>query len=174
MTAAALHGNRRLTAALLSVALGGCFLPPLRPRVHLEPGVSLTSYRVFDVGRVVDESGWPFPYEITDSLRRRLVQRLREHGYEVTVRDSAGGRGDGAVLRIESRLTAFRSGGLGFMQSGPRTRCWLASTLIDGSSGRRVGEIFAAEDDELAPFAVLMRCARIVADEIDRRVRGGR
>lgn len=140
-------GSRRLTAALLSAALGGCFLPALRPQVHLEPGVSLTSYRVFEVGRVVDESGWPFPYDITDSLRSRLVQRLRDHGYEATVRDSARGREDGAVLRIESRLTGFRSGGMGFMRSGPRTRCWFASTLIDGPSGRRVGEIVAAEDD---------------------------
>jgi hypothetical protein len=146
-------------------------LPVRRPSVALEPGASLTSYRRFDVGPVRDESGWRFPeaYEITDSLRSRLVERLRERGLTIAPRDSARGAG---VLRIESRLTFFRSGGMGLMMEGPRTRCRLTSVLSDGATGRRLGEIEAAQDDELPPFMVLMFCARMVADEIDRRVRG--
>jgi hypothetical protein len=61
---------------------------------------------------------------------------------------------------------------MGLMLEGPRTRCRFTSVLIDGATGRRIGEIRAAEDDELPPFMVLMRCARMVGDEIDRRVRG--
>lgn len=165
-----MSGRRRLSAALLVAALG-CVLPVLRPRVHLEPGASLRSYRTFDVASVVDESGWRFPYDVTDSLRSRLVQRLREHGYAVAPRDTAGAGDAGAVLRIDSRLTGFKSGGIGFTLGGRRTVCWFESVLTDARSGRRIGEIDAAEGDEIAPFAVLMRCARIVADEIDRRVR---
>ncbi len=167
------HG-RRLTWLL--AALAAC-LPVRRPTVELQPGASLRSYSVFDVGSVVDESGYPFPYDITDSLRSRLAKRLREHGLSVASGDSAavGAGGGGAVLRIESRLTTFRSRGIALMFGGGPglgSRCELTSTLVDGASGRRLGEIRAAEDDVLAPFTVLTTCARMVADEIDRRVRG--
>lgn len=156
---------------LFLAALGAC-LPVRRPSVDLEPGASLALYRLFDVGPVQDETGWPFPenYAITDSLRSRLVERLRERGLTIAPGDSARGAG-AAVLRIESRLTFFRSGGMGLMLEGPRTRCRFTSVLIDGATGRRIGEIRAAEDDELPPFMVLMRCPRMVADELDRRVR---
>jgi hypothetical protein len=154
----------------LAGAAAAC-LPVRRPSVALEPDVSLASYRMVDVGPVKDESGWRFPeaYEITDSLRSRLVDRLRERGLVIAPRDSARGTG---VLRIESRLTFFRSGGMGLMMEGPRTRCRLTSILSDGATGRRLGEIHAEQDDELPPFMVLMTCARMVADEIDRQVRG--
>ncbi len=165
------HG-RRLIWPL--AALAAC-LPVRRPVVELQPGASLRSYRVFAVGPVVDESGYPFPYDITDSLSSRLVKRLREHGLSVASGDSAAGGQGGPVLRIESRLTTFRSRGIALMFGGGPglgSRCELTSTLVDGASGRRLGEIRAAEDDVLAPFTVLMTCARMVADEIDRRVRG--
>jgi len=157
-------------ACWLLAALTAC-LPVRRPSVDLEPGVSLTGYRVFDVGPVVDESGWPFPYPIGDSLRTRLVDRLREHGLVVATRDSTGA----PVLRIESRLTYFRGSsavGLRFGGGIGSSRCRLTSVLHDGATGRRLGEIRAAEDDELAPFTVLMTCARMVGDEVFRRVRG--
>jgi hypothetical protein len=155
----------------LAVGAAAACLPVRRPSVELEPDASLTSYRMFDVGPVRDESGWRFPeeYEITDSLRSRLVERLRERGLTIAPHDSTRGAG---VLRIESRLTFFRSGGFGLMMEGPRTRCRLTSVLSDGATGRRLGEIRAAQDDELPPFMVLMSCARMVVDEIDRRVRG--
>jgi hypothetical protein len=157
--------GRRLTCLL--VALAAC-LPVRRPSVTLAPGAALGSYQVFDVGPVIDETGYPFPSGITDSLRSRLVRRLREKGFIVASRDSASG----AVLRIESRLTAFRSGGISLSLGGPgSTRCGLTSALIDGTSGRWLGEIRAAEDESLTPFTVLMTCARMVADEIGRRVR---
>lgn len=143
----------------------------MRPSVDLEPGASLTAYRMFEVGPVKDESDWRFPedYDIADSLRSRIVARLRERGHAlVTPKDSAAV----GVLRVESRLTFFRSGGWGLMHEGPRTRCRLTSVLIDRATGRRIGEIRAADDDELPPFMVLMTCARMVADEIDRRLRG--
>jgi hypothetical protein len=155
---------------LTLVVLAGC-LPVRRPSVHLEPGASLASYRAFEVTPVKDESGWSFPldYEIADSLRSRVAGRLRELGYTVvSSRDTA----TAGVLRIDSRLTAFRSGGMGLMLEGPRTRCRFTSTLLDRATLRRIGEIYAEADDELPPFMVLMSCARMVADEIDRRVRG--
>jgi hypothetical protein len=163
-----MHRDGRWLIWLL-VALAAC-LPVRRPDVALASGAALASYRVFDVTPVIDETGYRFPYDITDSLRGRLVQRLREKGFIVAARDSAGG----AVLRIESRLTSFRSGGgIALTLGGPgSTRCGLTSTLVDGASGRWLGEIRAEEDDNLAPFTVLMTCARMVADEIDRRVRG--
>lgn len=167
-----MSGHGRLLTWLLA-ALAAC-LPVRRPTVQLQPGASLRSYRIFDVGSVVDASGYPFPYDITDSLRNRLVRRLREHGLSVAAGDSAAG-GGAAVLRIESRLTTFRSRGIALLFGGGPglgSRCELTSTLVDGASGRRLGQIRAAEDDVVAPFTVLMTCARMVADEIDRRVRG--
>ncbi len=161
--------RQRLIWLLSALGLGAACLPVRRPSVHLEPGVALATYRAFEVGAVTDESGWPFPYDVTDSLRSRLVARLREHGYTVV---TPGDSGVASVLRIESRLTAFRSGGRGLTGEGPRTRCRLTSALFDRATHRRLGEIRAAEDDELPPFMVLMTCARMVADEIDRRARG--
>jgi hypothetical protein len=161
----------RLLPVVVAGVAGATCLPVRRPSVDLEPEVSLASYRMVDVAPVKDESGWRFPeaYEITDSLRSRLIERLRERGLTIAPRDSARGP---TVLRIESRLTFFRSGGMGLMMEGPRTRCRLTSVLSDGATGRRLGEIRAADDDELPPFMVLMTCARMVADEVDRQMRG--
>ena len=47
---------------------------PLRPQVSLEPGVSLKSYHVVVVGPVTDLTGYPFHYDIGDSLRARLIE----------------------------------------------------------------------------------------------------
>ena len=166
-----MSGDRRRLIAVLS-ALAAC-LPVRRPSVELEPGVSLAGYRAIDVGAVEDDSGWRFPegYEVDDSLRSRLVARLHERGLPLALPDSARVSG---VLRLDTRLTFFRSGGFGLMMEGPRTRCRLGSVLSDGATGRRLGEIRAADDDELPPVMVLMTCARMVADEVDRRVRGVR
>lgn len=141
------------------LAGAGCVL---RPRVELAPGASLQSYRWFEVGPVTDETGSPprLPTDVTDSLRSRLASRLREHGYDVVAGDSAAG----PVLRIDSRVVDLRS--------SVRSRCVLRSTLTDRDTGRRLGDIIAEEEDWLTAFPILMRCARVVADEIDRRVRG--
>ena len=164
-------GDRR-RVTWLALSLAAC-LPVGRPSVQLEPGASLSGYRVFDVRPVVDKSGWPFPYDITDSLRNELAHRLREHGYTVTTADSTRGGGGGAILGVESRLTYFQTGAAVFtLEGGPGgTRCALTSVLMDAASGRRLGEIAATEQDQGSPFEVLMSCARVVADEINRRVR---
>lgn len=160
-----------LAIALLLVA--AC--TPLRPQVSLAPGVSLKDYRVVVVGPVTDLSGYPFQYNVADTLRARLADRLRSKGVTV-VPDTTDTTAP--VLFVVSSLDGFKSGALTIQlpTAMGTSRCAFSSRLMDGRSGRRLGEIASAEvssedTQQLSPAELLATCARITADEIARRIK---
>jgi hypothetical protein len=143
--------------------------------VSLEPGASLKDYWFFAVAPVTDETGYPFSFSITDSLRERLVERLRSHGLPVVPLDAPTDPAAPALV-ITSTLQAFKGGGMVLKLPGRGvTACVLRSELTDKRTGRRIGEIVASDVAEgaqgVAPFQILMGCARMVADEIHRQLR---
>jgi hypothetical protein len=160
-------------AGVVLLFLAAC--SPLRPQVSLEPGVSLKSYHVVVVGPVTDLTGYPFHYDIGDTLRARLIDELRQQGVTVapTTTDTTV-----PVLFVVSSLDAFKSGSLTIQLPGAMgtSRCALSSRLMDGHSGRRLGEMASGEvtsDDtqQMSPMALLTTCARLTADEIARRIK---
>ena len=159
------------TALLL--CLGAC--APVRPRVSLEPGARLKDYFFFVVAPVTDETGYPFSFDIADSLRERLVARLASHGLPVVPPDAPDDPAAPALV-ITSALKSFKGGAIVLKLPGRGvTACTFRSVLTDKRTGRRVGEIVASDVVEGAeggtPFETLMGCARMVADEIHRQLR---
>ena len=156
----------------LLLLLSGC-LAPLKPIVSLEPGVSLKDYRVVVVGAVTDRSGYPFKYKVEDSVRARLVDQLRKDGLTLapdTTNTAA------PILFVVTSIDKFKSGALALQSPNAisSSGCTVSSRLLDGHTGRRLGEIVASElssDDTqpTSPFGLLMTCARMVAEEIGRR-----
>ena len=161
---------RHGTALLL--CLGAC--TPLRPRVSLERGASLTDYRVFIVGPVTNQTGARFNLNVTDFLRQELTLRLRSHG--LTVVTEAAAETDDPALVITSALVGFKGMSFALQIPGPGvTKCELHSELNDLETGRRIGQIVAsALEERTRPLTVLNMCAHDLADAIEREVRRGR
>jgi hypothetical protein len=160
-------------ACAIAVVICCCFsrCTPLRPRVSLAPGASLKGYTVFIVGPVTDETGARFNLDVADSLRQRLVSRLRSHGLAAATEAPAEAVEPAVV--ISSALVGFRGIPM-WLQVPARgtTGCELRSVLRDSETGRRIGEIVAADlSEEYSPMVVLIQCAHDVADAIDRQVR---
>ena len=158
--------------AVCLLALAAC--TPIKPQVSLAPGVSLRGYQSVIVGTVTDGTSFPFNFNITDSLKTQLADRLRRDGLTV-VNDTLG---TGPVLLMVSSLDVFKSGGLALQLPGGQgtSRCAFSSRLADARSGKRLGEIVSAEvaDRDFGPtrtpYSLLETCVRMTADEIKRRV----
>jgi hypothetical protein len=161
--------------ATLTLCAGSC--TPLRPRVALQPGVSLKSYRLVGVGPVENRSGASFHYDVEDTVRALLTEALRRNGVPVT-----GSTTDATapVLYLVSSLDEFRGGRvsaalLSVAVGSPK--CVLSSRLIDGASGQQLGEIVStnlvdqAETPFVTPRQLLVTCARMTADEVKRRLK---
>jgi hypothetical protein len=159
----------RCTTIALLLCVSAC--TPVRPRVFLAPGASLKGYTVFIVGPVTDETGARFNLEVGDSLRQRIVRRLRSHGLAADTKAPEETAEPAAV--ITSTLVGFRGMPMWLQMSGRGTiGCELRSVLRDAETGARIGEIVAAElSEEYSPMNVLIQCAHDVADAIDRQVR---
>jgi hypothetical protein len=157
------HAHVALATALCT-ATAAC--APLRPSVSLQPGASLAGYRAFEVAPVSDQTGYALPPDALDAVRLALESRLRSRSH------AAAGEPEDTLI-IESKLTDFRPGEPFFftLPSGRRSRCELRSALVDKRSGKVIGVIVASEDEARSPMSVLRTCARMVADEIDRRTR---
>jgi len=148
---------------------------PLRPEVTLEPGVSLKTYHLVAVGPVTDRSGFPFHYEVGDTLRSHFADELRKNGVRVVpvTTDTTV-----PVLFVVSSLDRFRSGALTpqLPSAMGTSQCVFSTRLLDGQSGRKLGEIVSSEivDQEdtpvMTPQALLFTCVRLTADEIHRRI----
>jgi hypothetical protein len=161
---------RNITIALTAMAWLGASTP-LRPRVSCEPGASLKGYQVFIVAPVTDQTGARFNLDVSDSLRQQLVRRLRSHG--LTALTEAPEDTDAAAIVVASTLVDFRGIPM-WLQVPSRgvTGCELRSELRDNRSGRKIGEIVAADlSEEFTPLMVLRHCAHDVADAIDRQLR---
>lgn len=159
---------RNCTVALL-IWFSAC--TPIRPQVSLAPGASLKGYRVFIVGPITDQTGAHFNLDVADSLRQQLARRLRSHG--LTAVTEAPDDSESAALVITSALVGFRGIPMWLqVPSRGATGCELRSELRDYLTGRRIGEIVAADlSEEYAPIVVLNQCAHDVADAIDRQLR---
>jgi len=157
------------SSILLLLCLSAC--APVHPRVLLEPGASLSGYRVFVVEPVSDETGARFDLDVTDSLRQEIADRLRSHHLTVVARPAADS-GPPALV-ISSTLVGFKGMPLTLQLPGPGiTECELSSELRDGRTGRRIGQILASDLEEgIRPMTVLNECAHDVGDAIYRRVR---
>jgi hypothetical protein len=159
---------------IVSSALVAC--QPLRPQVSLEPGVSLKSYHLVAVGPVQDRSGYPFNYPIGDTLHVRLKDALQQDGVPLV---STGSDTTAPILFVVSSLDRFKNGALNVAlpSSLGTSECVFSSRLLDGHSGRRLGEIVSSEiiDPEdtqrITPQQLLTTCARLTADELERRLK---
>ena len=164
---------------LLATLVTAC-VTPLQPTVDLAPGASLKAYHAFVVAPVTDASGYPFSFNVTDSLRQRIAVALLEH--RLLALPAVPDTGP-APLVITSTLLGFRSGALmlglgGGGGGGMTSMCRLASRLTDGRTGARVGDVVASEISgqgsgapSLTPYQLLMTCAQLVADAINSKVR---
>ena len=160
-----------LRNSAIALLLCFCACTSIRPRVSFAPGASLKGYRVFVVAPVTDETGARFNLDVSDSLRQQLARRLRSHGLTV-VTEAPEDTAAPAVV-ISSALVGFRGIPM-WLQVPARgtTGCELRSQLRDYQTGRRIGEIVAADlAEEYTPMIVLIQCAHDVADAIDRQLR---
>jgi hypothetical protein len=168
--------NNSRAAALVLAAAAATACIPIRPRVDLERGVSLASYQVFDVGPVVDETHYPFfPWPVADSLRQQLARRLKANGLTVRVRADTADTAQATprALLLNSSLEFFRGGQVPLQVPSTRiaSRCVFVTDLVDEATGRKVGQIVATNNDTYMPLQVLWDCARMVGNELARRVK---
>jgi len=149
---------------------------PLHPQVELARGASLKNYRAVVLGPVEDQSGYPFQYPIGDSVRARMAETFRSHGFQVLIHP-ADSSYTGHALFLMSTIEGFKSGALtpNLPTAMGTSRCRIITEMRDEQTGKRLGDVDAAEisDQEItiqeSPFALLMTCARMVANEIVRR-----
>jgi hypothetical protein len=164
----------RFTSAVALAGAAAC--TPLRPQVSLASGASLSNYKVFVLGPVEDRTGYPFNLPIGDSVRARMAGALRSHGFTVLIHP-ADSSYSGPALFLMTTVAGFKSGALtpNLPTALGTSRCDVLTEMSDEQTGKRVGEINAAEisDQEItiqqSPFDLLMTCARMVANEIARR-----
>ncbi|HUL48877.1 MAG TPA: hypothetical protein VLT79_02560 [Gemmatimonadales bacterium] len=166
--------SRARSVVIVLAGLIAC--TPLRPQVSLEPGVSLKSYHVVAIGPVEDRSGYPFHYPIGDSLHVRLVDALEQDEVPIV---STNTDTTVPVLFVVSSLDRFKNGALNVAlpSSLGTSECVFSSRLLDGHTGRRLGEIVSSEiiDPEdtprITPQQLLTTCTQITADELKRRLK---
>jgi len=160
------QGGGAVGVAVVLLALAAC-ITPLHPVVTLEPGVSLKGYRVFLVAPVTDATGAPFDLQVTDSLRREIVDRLQSHGLQVAPKDVDT---TDDLLLITTTLVFFRgrSNQVELPRPSVDVECRLRSELRDPRTGRRLGEIVASDLGARRPLTVLNECAHDLADAIYR------
>ena len=160
---------------LIALSAGSC--TPLRPRVSLQPGVSLKSYRLVVVGPVENRTGTSFNYDVEDTLRALLRERLEANRVPLA---SDPTDATAPLLYLVSSLDEFRSGGITAQVAILAVRspkCVLSSRLTDGASGQRLGEIVSTnlvdqgDTPFMTPRQLLASCARLTSDEIKRRLK---
>ena len=144
--------RRRSTPAagfiLIVLFLAGCATPE-KPVMYVEPEAAAKPYAVLVLAEVKNNTGAEIPQEILQRTATRLATALSENGYTVsTTKPTADAQEylvlDAKMLHYEGGSTLGRWIGFG---AGTAV-CGLEVGLIDGRTGRAVGDLAATRKIE--------------------------
>jgi len=160
----------------LVVFLGGCATG--KPMSWIQKGVSLSSYQVFEVEPVSNETGKVYDFDVAADLTKKIKIELADKGYSVAESSTAGE----SVIVLKSSLKRYEPGSAlkRWVQRGyGATQCTVKCTLIDKKAGKIIGEIKVAKTISEgglysigAGKRILNTVASDIANEIDKRIKG--
>jgi hypothetical protein len=132
----------------MALVLAGCAAPE-KPVMYVEPEAATKPYSMLVLAEVKNNTGADVPDEILQRTAQRLANSLRESGYTVSATKPAGDAQeylllDAKMLRYEGGSTFGRWIGFG---AGTAV-CGLEVGLIDGRTGRTVGDMAATQKIE--------------------------
>lgn len=114
-----------------------------KPMLRLEPGVSLTSYKYFEVLPVTNETQQTFEFDVaqalTDNLRAKFEARKR------LAEEAANA---GTVLLVKSAILVYEPGNAVqrmVLPGSGKTKCTVRTLLTDKRTGNPVGEMVSTE-----------------------------
>lgn len=161
---------------LLLVFAGGCATG--KPMTWMEQGTDLSSYKVYEVTPVVNDTGKKYDFDVAGEITEAIKTKLKDKGY-VIAGDGAGGEG---VLVLKCSLTAYEPGSALKRWLAPgygATQCTVKCPLIDKKTGKPIGEIMVAKAISAgglysigAHKSILGIVADDIAEQIDAKAKG--
>jgi hypothetical protein len=187
---------RCMQLLIVALLLGGC---AATTQINVEPGASLTDYHVIEIGKVTNDTGETYSYDITGFFTDELDHALTTKGFII----AAPGEASGKVLVVNCGITSYSAGSagkklastaLGLVPGGyfmtPKDSATIKSTLIDLQSGKIVADLVStpSEIENVMPQTsfgnghgismisteklVLREAAWGVATQIDNTIKG--
>lgn len=164
----------------LVIFAGGCATG--KPMSWIDKGTSLSSYQVFEVVPVSNDTGKTYDFDVAADLTKEIKSKLGDKGYRVADNSTAGQ----SVIVLKSSLILYEPGSAlkRWLYTGyGATQCTVKSALIDKKKGETIGEIQVAktisEGGLLYSIGAHMRIldnildnvAADIAHEIDNRMK---
>jgi hypothetical protein len=148
------YSNLRCIGFLIIALLaGGC---ADTTQISVEPGASLTDFHTIEIGKITNDTGETYSYDITGFFTDELQHALTTKGYTV----AAQGEATGKVLVVNCSITAYSAGSagkkaasaaLGLVPGGyfmtPKDSATIKSTLIDQQSGKTVADLVSTPSE---------------------------
>jgi hypothetical protein len=112
-----------------------------RPMVRMDKGVTLSGYRVFEVGLTKNGTGKPLPEMILEKITKRLRLKLAEKG--LTVQEQKGDETGVVVLRSTLISYDLINPGEYAVIPGFKDECIIQTESIDKTTNQVLGEFVA-------------------------------
>ncbi len=146
--------NLRCTRFLIvALLLGGC---AQTTQINVAPGASLADYHTIEIGKVTNDTGETYSYDITGFFHDELRHALTTKGYTVAEQGEAAGK----VLVANCSITSYSAGsagkklasaGLGLVPGGyfmtPKDSATIKTKLIDLQSGKVVADLVSTPSE---------------------------
>lgn len=160
----------------LLLLLCGCVAA--KPMVSMEKGVSLKTYKIFEVAPAINETGETFEFDVTGELTQKLKSRLKEKGYIVAEENNSEASEN--VLVLQNSLMDYKPGnafGRWLMPGAGVTQATVKTSLIDKKTENIIGEMVTSESVAAGGLysvgaykQILDTIAKGIANEIDKRM----
>jgi hypothetical protein len=143
--------TQSLLALVIVVVLDGC---ASSTKIALEPGASLSGYRVFEVEKVSNDTGQTFSFDVANFFSDELRSALQAKGYEVEAHEQPATQ----TLIVQCSITSY----------SPTTPGSKAATI---ALGLVPGGYFIAPKDSTTVKAILIdqRTRKTVADIVSNQ-----
>ena len=160
-----------------ALSLGGCS-GPAKPLVYVDPAAASQGYSMVVVADVKNGAASAVPAELLDRTGKRLGQQLQERGFSVRADQAPAGTQD--YLLVNPTMQRYEGGnaiGRWFGFGAGAATCTLQVELLDGQSGKKVGDVAATQTIESgglysigAGNYIVDRCADSVASGIAEKL----
>lgn len=167
--------KRLLWLFFMMVFTGGCATG--KPMSWLDKETSVSSYKVFEVVPVSNDTGKTYDFDVAADLTKEIKAKLEDKGYAVVDTNTARE----SVLILKSSLILYEPGSAlkRWLYTGyGATQCTVKSTLIDKQRGKIIGEIQVAKTISEgglysvgAHMRILGNVATDIAHELDNRMK---
>ena len=146
--------------------------------VSMVEGVSLASYKVFEVQPVLNETGKSYEFDVAGTLTQNIKSKFRDKGYLVSDETATSEE----VLIIKSILLSYDPGSAlkrWLIPGFGKTQATVKTSLLDKNTGKMLGEFVSADAVSAgglysagADKRILDAIAGGIVNEIEKKAKG--